>query len=435
MSTDPADADRSRGGRPSLSTHLSLRSLLLGLLLVALLPLTACSEDLPPPTYAPEASVAVAEQMQRTLNRRARALRARDEAGFRRTLRRGDPALLREQETYFDNLSQLPVGVLRLRLLRETVTPVDGSEAYWAEVQVILRLDGYDARPVRTRDRFRFTPTADGRRMLVASTTDARWETDHPGNAQPWDLGPIRVSQTGGVLGIFDDSTIGSASRVLDAAGNGRYDVRVHVPHEPSVSGGIVVYALRDRDFLRGLAGLTVGDPERADGLTIAIPVDAYDRRLGVASYRVYLNPRVLDQEQDVLARLVRHELTHATLGARGRGAPLWLTEGIAEYVSVRPMPVERRRLPASALSVGRDAADLPGEAEFGGGDAEAWYAISWWVCEYIASTYGERVLWFLLDRLAAGEDQAAVVPELLGVTTAQLTQRAVALMTTTYRR
>ncbi|MFC7503340.1 hypothetical protein ACFQRR_14855, partial [Nocardioides sp. GCM10030258] len=101
--------------------------------------------------------------------------------------------------------------------------------------------------------------------------------------------------------------------------------------------------------------------------------------------------------------RLVRHELTHALLGARGRGAPLWINEGLAEYVSVRPLPPAKRRLPASALSVGASATDLPGEAEFAGPDAEGWYAVSWWVCEYVASAYGEDVLLLLLDRLQHG--------------------------------
>lgn len=402
-------------------------------LLLGLVPLAACSDD-PPPTYSGDRYDDVAALIDATLDARAAALRNDNPARFRRNLDRSDAALVAEQQTYFDNIAQLPVGVLSYALDTDTIVPVDGTDDYWAEVTLELRLDGYDAAPARTRDRFRFTPSPNGRRLVVASTTDATWERDHPGNAQPWDLGPIRVAQGPGVLGIFDDRTVARSAAVIDAATSGRYDVRSVVGSDDTpASTGVVLYVLEDAAFLRGLAGQTVGDPDRADGLTIAVPVDALDATTGVASYRVSLNPRVLDQQASVLARLVRHELTHATLGDRGRGAPLWINEGIAEYVSVQAMPDVQRRLPTRALQVAATVRDLPGEAEFGGADAEAWYAVAWWVCEYVASVFGEQVLFLLLDRLADGGDPAAVVPELLGIAPTQLAQRGVVLMTSTY--
>ncbi|GAA4805321.1 hypothetical protein GCM10025786_05540 [Nocardioides caeni] len=400
-----------------------------------LLPLAGCSDDRPPPTYSGSAYEDVAVLMQRALNQRARAVTSDDLSRFRRTLDRSDHGLVEDQQTYWDNLQQLPIGTFRYRVDTETITPVDGTDDYWAEVVLALELVGYDAAPVRTRDRFRFRVDASGERMLVASTTDFDWETDHPGNAQPWDLQEIEVEERGGVLGIFDDTTIGDADAVILAASNGRYDVRsvVGSGDDPVGDRGVVVYAVQDPTFLRGLAGQTVGDPDRADGLTIAVPVDQRAAGRGTASYRVFLNARILDESPDVLGRLVRHELTHATLGARGRGAPLWLTEGLAEYVSVRPMAPAKRRLPASALSIGTTATDLPGDAEFASADAEAWYAVSWWVCEYVATSYGPDVLLLLLDRLAGGAAQEGVLGEVLGLTGPQLAQRGVALMETTY--
>ncbi len=422
---------------------LSLGGVRLGRTAVALtcavlLPLAACSDDKPPPTYSGGGYDDVATLMQRTLNQRATALASEDLTRFRRSLDRSDAGLVDSEQVYFDNLAQLPVGRLRIRVVEDTITPVEGTDLdgeteYWAEVVVALRLDGYDAAPVQTRDRFRFVPNTDGSRLLVGSTTDYGWEEQHPGNAQPWDLGAIHVEEAPGVLGIFDDWTEDDAAEVLDAASTGRSEVRAVVGSGDDRVSGVVVYSLQDPTFLEGLAGQTVGDPDRADGLTIAVPVDSLAPGRGVASYRVFVNPRVLDEPDTVVGRLVRHELTHALLGSRGRGAPLWLNEGIAEYVSVRPMALGGRRLPARALDVGESVTDLPGEAEFAGGDAEAWYAISWWVCEYVASTYGEDVLLSLLDRLAGGADQEEVLQDVVGVSGAQLAQRGVALMTTTY--
>ena len=408
---------------------------LLAALALAVLPLGACSDDAPPPTYSGAGYDDVAARMQHTLAQRAAGLRRHDVARFRRSLDRSDATLIEEQQVYFDNIEQLPVGKLRYVLDAKTIAPVAGTGDYRAEVTLVLRLDGYDAVPARTRARFRFTPSADKQRLVIASTTDRRWASDHPGNAQPWDLGPVRIKQAVGVLGVFDDQTVGQAGAVLDAAANGRYDVRSVVGADDSpTSSGVVVYAVRDPAFLRGLAGQTVGDPDRADGLTLAVPADAHDPARGVASYRVYLNPRVLGQPTAVLGRLVRHELTHATLGDRARGIPLWLNEGIAEYVSVQSMAPDRRRLPAAALRVAEGARDLPGSAQFAGPDAEAWYAVSWWTCEYIARVYGEQTLFRLADRLRDGADQGEAIESLLGTTSTQLVQRGVALMATTYR-
>lgn len=414
-----------------------LRRATVALACAALLPLAACSDDLPPPTYSGGAYDDVATLIQRTLNQRSVAIERQDVARFRRTLDRGDAGLLDSEQTYFDNLGELPVGRYRLRVVEDTITPVessdlDGRTEYWAEVVVALRLDGFDAAPVRTRDRFLFVPDADGTRLLIGSTTDHGWESEHPGNAQPWDLGEVVVEQAPGVLGIFDQWTDEDASRVLDAASSGRSDVRAVVGSDAKVAG-VVVYSLQDPTFLDGLAGQTVGDPDRADGLTIAVPVDPRAPGRGVASYRIFVNPRVLGEPDVVVGRLVRHELTHALLGSRGSGAPLWLSEGLAEYVSVRPLAPGQRRLPQRALEVGATATMLPGDAEFAGPDAEAWYAVAWWVCEYVASAYGEDVLLLLLDELAGGADQEQVLGRSLGLTPSQLAQRGVALMTTTY--
>lgn len=416
------------------------RSVAAAALTILLAPLAACSDDAPPPTSSGGAYEDVADLLQKTVNGRATALRTRDLARLRRTLLRSDRDLMREQRTYFDNLAQLPISGMRIEVLPDTVVPVDGTELesrpeYWAEVVVALRLEGYDVAPVRTRDRFRFVPNADGTRFLVSSTTDSAWEADHPGNSQPWDLGPIRAREAPGVLGIFDEDTADDAEMVLDAVSRGRSDVRAILgPHTITRASGVVVYAVGDPSFLAGLAGRTVGDPDRADGLTIAVPSDPADRSAGVASYRISLNPRVLDESAPVVGRLVRHELTHALLGPRGFGAPLWLNEGLAEYVSVQSLPPSQRRLPASTLDLASEVTDLPGEAEFGGGQAESWYAVSWWVCEYVARTYGEKVLLLLLERLEGGADQGEALEEVLGVDSAQLAQRGVALMSTTYR-
>ena len=190
--------------------------------------------------------------------------------------------------------------------------------------------------------------------------------------------------------------------------------------------GGVVVYVLSDPAFLDSLDGLPVSDPERVDGATIPVPRDADDAGGPVASYRIVLNPNVVDQDEQVLDRLVRHELTHVAVGDHARGVPLWFSEGLAEYVSVRPIAPAERRLQTDALNLAAaGVSDLPSDEEFAGEHAEGWYAVSWWVCEYIAATFGEDALWTLLEGLADGADQQTVISDQLGISTSELVRTA----------
>ncbi|WP_141013500.1 hypothetical protein [Nocardioides sambongensis] len=404
----------------------------LALALPGLVGLSACSGDDSDDAPTAVSLTDAAEEIGGLLRKRTRAVRDDDLDLYLRTVGRG--RIRAEQRMVFANLDQLPVQTVGYRLVEDSVA-ADGDRSYWVTVETTLRLDGYDVAPVRTRDRWRFTLGEHGRRLALSSTTDVAWESEHGVGQQPWDVEPIRVEEGFDVLGIFDASTVGGADDLLAAVGDGRFDVAAELDDGESVADrpGTVVYVLRDRSATDGLTGQPVGAPQRADGLTIAIPADSTDPGAGIAGYRMSLDPQVLDEDDVVLDRLIRHELTHAILGDRGRGGPLWITEGVAEWVSVQRLAPAERRLPADALSVGASASALPTAEDFAGPDAAAWYAVSWWVCEYIATTYGEAALWALLDRLVAGEETGTVLGEVLGLTEEQLVQRGVAVMTSTY--
>src|SRR5690606_19117639 len=115
--------------------------------------------------------------------------------------------------------------------------------------------------------------------------------------------------------------------------------------------------------------------------------------------------------------------------------APLWLAEGIAEWVSVQPLAPELRRLPEEALSAAEAGLKrLPADQTFNDADSAAHYGISWWACEYLATSFGESSLWDLLE--AWGEpdaDQAEVLRSLIGLSGPQLARRGARMMITEY--
>ncbi len=188
----------------------------------------------------------------------------------------------------------------------------------------------------------------------------------------------------------------------------------------------VVVYALSDPTFLDSLEHVPGDDPGVLDA--VSFPVGA--------GTRFVLNPRVIGTPGPVRDRLLRHELTHVAVGTHDDDAPVWLSEGLAEWVSVRPLAPEQRRLPTAAMRAARAGApDLPDDATFNDDDSQAHYGLAWWAVEYVADSYGDEAPWQLLDALAPGSDPDEVLREQFATSTRELAQQADRLMLATYAR
>lgn len=426
MSSTPADA------------HPPLHRLIMGVALAAALvpSLVSCSgssSDDAPTDTRPPAGVEVpvppdlAEAFTATLDERAAALRDRSRRGFLDGIDRANRGFRVAQLGYFRNLAQLPVEQLGYTLDRSTM--VRAGDEYWVNVSVSLQLAGFDPAPVVSTDRFRFAPAEDGR-YVVSSVTDERWERTHDVDPQPWDLVPIQVRTRPGVLGIFDDESVAGAEPLLDSVEQGISDVAGQVPYHWSRS--VVVYALSGSEFLATLDDVPGGDTEHTDGVAFSLLTG--EEGDGVTT-RVALNPSMLDRPGPERDRLIRHELTHVALGEHDDRAPLWLAEGIAEWVSVQPLAPELRRLPEEALSAAEAGLKrLPADQTFNDADSAAHYGISWWACEYLATSFGESSLWDLLEALGEPDaDQAEVLRSLIGLSGPQLARRGARMMITEY--
>lgn len=148
------------------------------------------------------------------------------------------------------------------------------------------------------------------------------------------------------------------------------------------------------------------------------------------------------DAERD---RLLRHEVTHVAVGEHDDGVPVWLSEGLAEHVSVQPMPLSAWRVAPAALAAAQAGPDtLPPDATFNDADSGAHYGLAWWTCEYIVRTHGDAALWSLVDalhdaaqRVATGrlDDRAVdrVLEQRLGLDAAELAERGALLLRDTF--
>jgi hypothetical protein len=109
-------------------------------------------------------------------------------------------------------------------------------------------------------------------------------------------------------------------------------------------------------------------------------------------------------QVSPALVRVVRHELTHALLHARGRGAvPRWLHEGIAQLMEPRDPARARDAVlhDAKGAAVDLEPFSYPKSLSF----------VAWLDQQYSRS----RLLW-LVDELAAGHAEPDAMTAAFGV-------------------
>ncbi|MFE0646124.1 hypothetical protein ACFW2Y_31650 [Streptomyces sp. NPDC058877] len=322
-------------------------------------------------------------EVQALLDRHARALLDRDEAGYLADL---DPALLPAARTEFDRLAKVPLSGWSYR-----VTDVDrtGEGRVTAEAELGYRIEGYDAGPATTE------------RVLDLVRRDGRWYVtgDRAAEGAPqqlWQQGEV-TAVTGRhslVLGVGQSTErlqeiAAAADRAVPAvqgawSGDWAGRIVVVVPESIEAMGRLLGGPAAS---YRGIAAVTTG---RLDGGPPA-PAD-----------RVTVNPDAYAVLGAFGKQLVlTHETTHVATRARTtKATPVWLSEGFADWVAYRgtgrtaaQAAPELRR----AVLAGEVPAGLPDDAAFAfGSDQEALaraYEGGWLACELIADRWGEEEL------------------------------------------
>ncbi|MGI5168651.1 hypothetical protein ACQEU3_30320 [Spirillospora sp. CA-253888] len=381
--------------------------------LAAGLGLAAASPDSSPPPTAGAPAPAPASALDRraaetVLANRARAVRDRDRTAFLATVATAPAAFQQEQAGLFDNLRKLPLDGWRERVAG--VENGDTPGAVTVRVALSYRLTGYDRAPV-TRTRYlAFAPRAG---TWVISGTPARG----PGDTEMWDGGPVTVVRGRSSLVIGDAPGPAEIARRVDRA----------VPAVSAVTGTgwarrAVVLAPADAARAAALAG-----PGRDLTDIAALAVAAGDAPAGGGD-RIIVSPGTFAR-LNALGRevVLTHELTHvATGGARDGRTPVWLIEGLADYVGYRGTEVGVRAAAgelAREVAGGRTPAALPGPEAFEGGSGRLAqsYQESWLACRLIAERYGEATL-LRLYRAAGRMSEDAALRSVLGVDRARFT-------------
>ena len=313
------------------------------------------------------------------LARRAAAVRAHDRAAFAATL--DDPASgfgLRQLAQY-DALARLPLGTFAYgipepapALGADRVAQL-GPDAWVARVAGRYSLAGYDT----TSREFEsyFTAVRRGSRWKLADDTDGGTQV------QLWDLPRLTVLHSATTLVVGS----GPASRLRPYLALG--DLAVSRVRSVWTSGWNARLVLVVPATAAQMAEQVGQDPRQV--AQVAAVTDGPIATTGRAGAdRVVVNPGAF-ATLEVKGRqvVVTHEATHVAVRATtDRPVPLWLSEGLADYVGYRDIGATRAQVAAALLDRVRagsgptalpDAADFdPGRSTIAPSYNAAWLAV-----------------------------------------------------------
>lgn len=357
-----------------------------------------------------EARLAAVEQL---LADRAGALLRRDQAAFLAVLDPAATALRDRQSKLFEALEQVPLSVWRYRVDAATQRPSDremdrryGRDRWWApDVTLEYSLAGFDDRPTASIHYLTFVQR-DGRWLIGADDDFAAVGLET--TRALWDRGPVVAERVDDVLVLGrpaarrllrNVAALGAAAvpRVSDVWGSSwRQGVVVLVPS----SAKEMQELLGSTDDLSQIAAVATAELAGGSG--------GFDP----SSDRVLVNPDTFGRLGQLGRQVVlTHEVTHvATRRATGPAMPVWLAEGLADYIGYQavdlPLALSAREL-RKDVRAGTVPTTLPADEDFSGANAKLAqaYEQSWLAVRLLADRYGEDAMLRVYRAVGAARD------------------------------
>ncbi len=406
----PGPSTRRSGGRRGLLLVGGSIALVVALLLVGLV---ARPRGAPAPARRPQAGRATnATQFDpqaaanRILSARARAILAKDKAGFLAAIDRRRTAFYLSQSRLFDNLATVPFQDFNYRLVdpqddlasanvRHRYAP---ARVYLPEAEARYRFRGHDGSPVLSRFYYTFVQTPVGWRIAAQGEAKPTGVDD----VEIWDAGPLRTAVTQRTLVVYHPGNRLLAERMLRAA------ERAYAQIDTSWSGPwehrVVILVPHDQNEAQRLVGGT-NLSKVAAVASSSIEAGPVERVLG---NRVVVNTSNIANYDNLNLQVVTtHEMTHVATRTLGSGEPLYLVEGFADYTALRPiaqpLTVTRPAL-AKKVAQGRFNGQLPSDDAFRAVDAAAAYDEASSFCLWVATTFGNARLQALFRAFAGSQ-------------------------------
>lgn len=241
----------------------------------------------------------------------------------------------------------------------------------------------------------------------------------------PWDfpgLAATDVKTAGGTSAVLfykgAERTAATAATIL----SGAVDEVSHFWGDDWVRR-VGIISTSTGDQFAGLTKTAPGDTSAAAAATVFTMIDKQNKQ--VIGQRIVLTPAARTLSAPALAVVIRHELVHvAARLVTADGAPLWLTEGVPEYVGRKDTYrdfVDAAPELAAAVAAGDVPKALPSDGSFSVASdaARIAYQSSWSFAAFVGKKFGDEKLKDLYLSVARGGDTAtqnSAIKEALGV-------------------
>ena len=259
---------------------------------------------------------------------------------------------------------------------------------------------------------------------LAPDPTPTTIKTAGPAEVGPWEFGglaAIDVKTAGGSSTVLSypktESTTAAVAKALPAA-----VTAVDEFWGEDWPRRAAVVATGGPDEFAGLTRTQSAETRTAAAATVFSRIDKQDKK--VIGQRIVLSPNAASLSGPALAVVLRHELMHvATRLITAENAPLWLTEGVPEYVGRRGTYrefIDAAPDLAAAVAGGDLPKTLPADSAFAvdSDAARVAYQSAWSFAAFVADKYGEDKLKALYTLVAKGGDsptQDAAITAALG--------------------
>lgn len=325
------------------------------------------------------------------LARRAAAVESVDERRFLADVDHGVPALVAAQRTLFANLVDLGLQQLsyerRQDQFDQAILDRYGPTAYTVRIAMRYQIKGIDPEPVVTELAYTFVERSG--RWLLVDDDDLDTGLTPGAHREPWDLGRFEIQRAPRLMVLVDKGQTAFGRSVLGEAQEALGTVDKYWPR--GWRGSVLISATRQQK-VRGtdFAGQDTDSSATATGTYRSLPGDESKEGVFAGAY-IVINPA---QHKNVDEILLSHEITHVAASALGGYEPLWLAEGMAEYVSWRgveeisgPEPVAKWETDVQRNALPR-MTSLPSDTGFYDSQEDV-YGVSWLAVRYLIRRVG----------------------------------------------
>lgn len=339
------------------------------------------------PTVGEEAARILAAQA--LLAARSKAVKAHDKSAWMATVDLPASSFGERQSMNFDNLIKLPLGqfayggVQLAPALDEARVGQLGSTAWAAAVSGTYSLAGYDRAPRSFDVTYTLVKRAGG--WHIAD------DTDGVTTLQLWDLPGLRVlrGRSAIVIGNAPEARMRDYQAIAESAvrrvtGVWGKEWNAHL---------VIVTPSTTTEF----AGLVSRSADEGLDQVAAITQGEIDPGRTAQGDRVVINPKsftALDRHGRQV--VITHELTHvATRSSTTWPVPVWLSEGIADYVGYSGINLSRAHIASELLTLvrqGKGPKGLPTADDFDPAKTKiaTSYSASWLAVSRLVDIYGQ---------------------------------------------